>query len=281
MPTYNRGEILLSTLESVRLQTFHNWECIVVDDGSTDNTRDLLTNILADSRFQYHYQENAERSAARNKGILLSKGDYICFLDSDDLYLDSHLYTLYKYITNSPDTGFFFTNSILDNSGNHELQHYPKYDHSVDYFIVNSVIPARVCIKKSVFDKFKFDTKIVIVEDTVLWTQIHFEYKVQHIEQDTIIYRWHGGNSVAIGNNSYLPRLNGLKKLFSQPTAKKKIHKRKRKAALSNCYYGIAKYYLAERSWAKMALNIAWSILLDPTSPQTKSKIYMMYEFFR
>ncbi len=70
IPAYNRAGILEKALQSVRDQTCTDWECIVVDDGSTDNTRDLLAQWSAgDARFRYIYQENAERSAARNNGM--------------------------------------------------------------------------------------------------------------------------------------------------------------------------------------------------------------------
>ena len=87
IPAYNRARFLPECLESVLAQTFTDWECIIVDDGSTDGTRELVAEyVRRDSRFRYHWQENAGASAARNAGIERARGEWIAFLDSDDWY---------------------------------------------------------------------------------------------------------------------------------------------------------------------------------------------------
>lgn len=90
IPTYNRAHLIGETLDSVLAQTYINWECIVVDDGSTDGTSELLKEYCNnDSRFQYHHRPTNRLSggnAARNYGFDLSKGDYINWFDSDDLF---------------------------------------------------------------------------------------------------------------------------------------------------------------------------------------------------
>jgi glycosyltransferase involved in cell wall biosynthesis len=88
IPAYNRARFLPECLDSVLAQTFTDWECIVVDDGSTDGTRELVAEyVRRDARFRYHWQENAGASAARNAGIALATGEWIVFLDSDDRLL--------------------------------------------------------------------------------------------------------------------------------------------------------------------------------------------------
>ena len=92
LPTYNRAYLLPYAIESVIEQSYKNWELIIVDDGSTDNTRDLVKKYKKkDKRITYIYQDNSERSAARNNGILRASGEWVCFLDSDDKYLSNHL----------------------------------------------------------------------------------------------------------------------------------------------------------------------------------------------
>jgi len=89
IPTYNRANLIGETLDSVLAQTYTNWECIVVDDGSTDTTEELVTTYISkDSRFQYYKRPNTHLSGgngARNYGFKVSKGDYIQWFDSDDL----------------------------------------------------------------------------------------------------------------------------------------------------------------------------------------------------
>ena len=105
IPTYNRAAFLPNAIESVLAQTYTNWELIVVDDGSTDNTKDVVSQY-SDSRIIYIYQQNAERSAARNNGIAHAKGDYVCFLDSDNVMLPNRLQLLSETITK---TACYFT----------------------------------------------------------------------------------------------------------------------------------------------------------------------------
>jgi glycosyltransferase involved in cell wall biosynthesis len=95
IPTYNRAHLIGETLDSVTAQTYQNWECIIVDDGSTDNTVEVVNNyIKKDARFQLHYRP-ADRlaggNAARNYGFEKSKGDYINWFDSDDLMLTNFI----------------------------------------------------------------------------------------------------------------------------------------------------------------------------------------------
>ncbi|GEL12391.1 Glycosyltransferase involved in cell wall bisynthesis [Flavobacterium glycines] len=91
IPTFNRAHLISETLDSVLAQTYQNWECIVVDDGSTDNTEELVNAyVKKDSRFQFHYRPSERLpggNAARNYGFEVSNGEYINWFDSDDLML--------------------------------------------------------------------------------------------------------------------------------------------------------------------------------------------------
>ncbi|MFV0223719.1 glycosyltransferase family 2 protein [Empedobacter falsenii] len=95
IPTYNRAELIGETLDSVLAQTYQNWECIVVDDGSTDHTSDVLDNYTKkDSRISYHHRPKQYKpggNGARNYGFDLSKGEYINWFDSDDVMSTTYL----------------------------------------------------------------------------------------------------------------------------------------------------------------------------------------------
>jgi glycosyltransferase involved in cell wall biosynthesis len=104
IPSYNRAHILPQAITSVLNQTYTNWELIVVDDGSTDNTLTIVAGY-DDKRIHYHKKENGGVCSARNHGVNYSNGDYIIFLDSDDAVSSDWLFNFYNQITetNSPD----------------------------------------------------------------------------------------------------------------------------------------------------------------------------------
>jgi glycosyltransferase involved in cell wall biosynthesis len=98
IPTYNREHIIPATLHSLVIQSFRNFEVIVVDDGSNDNTGDVVK-ALNDDRFIYVWKENGERAAARNYGGRMARGQYILFLDSDDFLHPDALLSVFNEIT--------------------------------------------------------------------------------------------------------------------------------------------------------------------------------------
>lgn len=103
IPCYNYGWLLAETLDSVLAQTYTHWECIIIDDGSTDDSSTTATSYLQkDSRFRYTYQENKGMSAARNCGLAVARGEYIQFLDADDLLASNKLAVQVAYLEAHP-----------------------------------------------------------------------------------------------------------------------------------------------------------------------------------
>lgn len=97
IPSYNSEAYLSETIQSVLKQSYENWECLVMDDGSTDNTADLVKKLmLKDHRISYYHQKNAGLAATRNYGISLAKGEYIQLLDSDDVLFEDKLNVMVK-----------------------------------------------------------------------------------------------------------------------------------------------------------------------------------------
>jgi glycosyltransferase involved in cell wall biosynthesis len=279
IPTYNRAHILPRTIASVLAQTYTNWECIIVDDGSTDNTKELIASYT-DPRIRYIYQTNAERSAARNNGIRNAQGEYICFLDSDDEYLPQHLEVLNReiLIINSTIQAMYFTNAVFSQSGSIWKPDFQKLKtgHKLTYMLDNPIIPARVCIHSHILQHIQFREDIVIVEDQVLWATIAMYYPIYHIHEYTVRYHLHEDNSVNWKKNCFTPRLQGLQKFFEQEDARKHIPKSKRNEMLSDCYFGIARFYLHNNQYWNMCKNLFLSIIQKPSHPQTKAKVHMI-----
>jgi glycosyltransferase involved in cell wall biosynthesis len=106
IPTYNRADLISRTIHSVLNQEYTNFEIIVVDDGSTDRTSEVIRSIN-DSRLKYFLRDNRERGAARNHGVQQARGYYITFVDSDDLLKPNHFTEAKKFLEANPGTGIF------------------------------------------------------------------------------------------------------------------------------------------------------------------------------
>jgi glycosyltransferase involved in cell wall biosynthesis len=279
IPTYNRSHILLKTISSVLNQTFQNFEVIIVDDGSTDNTKNVVKAITeSDSRVQYIYQKNAERANARNNGASKAKGEFFIFLDSDDYFEIEHLTKLNEFINLSNEKeALFFTNVKILNNGN--ISTPPFFQTSIseiDFFLKNSIIPARVCLHNSILNRFQFDPDTIVVEDTVLWTEIASCYPIIFADIDSVVYFLHDDNSVnLLKNNAFKKRLIGLRKLFNKKKVGKLIPKKTIKEQIDNCYLGIAKHHLLNDRKIKYVFWLCLSLLKYPRI-RTKEKLYLL-----
>lgn len=109
IPAYNMAWYTLETVESVLKQTFRDYEIIVVDDGSADNTKDLLHPYIESYRITYIYKENGGASSARNVWIRASQGEYVALLDCDDLWLPEKLEFCVNVLDNKPEVGLVYT----------------------------------------------------------------------------------------------------------------------------------------------------------------------------
>lgn len=131
IPTFNRAHLIGETLDSISAQTYENWECIIVDDGSTDNTEEIIEEYVhKDSRFQIHHR-TIDRlkgaNACRNIGLDKSNGDYIVFFDSDDLMTPNHLEVKIKNIISS-NLDYIITRTAFFNKDNTQISNYYKFD---------------------------------------------------------------------------------------------------------------------------------------------------------
>lgn len=109
IPTFNKASLLMEAIESVLSQTFQDFEIIIIDDGSTDGTGEIVEKI-GDPRIVYHFQNNEGVNRARNKGIEISKGDHLAFLDHDDIWLPFKLELQMACLDKHPEVDFVFSN---------------------------------------------------------------------------------------------------------------------------------------------------------------------------
>jgi glycosyltransferase involved in cell wall biosynthesis len=186
IPTFNRAHFIQNAIITVLNQSFEDFELIVVDDGSTDVTREVI-NSFNDSRIKYFYQENKERSAARNNGISKSSGQYICFLDSDDGYYMDHLKILFNEITYQNFPQALFHTSIECRNGSKSYIHpfNATREHPVEFIWSNFILMNSICVHREIFNEFLFPTQYNLWEDTHLWLRIAYNYPVYEIRKIT------------------------------------------------------------------------------------------------
>jgi glycosyltransferase involved in cell wall biosynthesis len=184
IPTYNCARYIVQTVESVFAQTYADFELIVIDDGSTDNTRDLLAPYIAANRLIYLHQQNAGESVARNNGIRHAHGEYIAFLDSDDWWTPDKLALQVPALDAAPQAVMAYTYSFaVDNDGqpirfrggNRMSWGQPGLHEMFETLVVGNVIanPNTVLARTAaLLQTTLFDEEIEWGEDWRLWLQL-------------------------------------------------------------------------------------------------------------
>ena len=242
--TKNRVELVLKAIESVFNQTFQNFELIVVDNASTDNTQ-LELNKIKDVRFTYLRNEvDRERCFARNRGILASKGEYVCFLDSDDEYLPKHLEVIFNYIQISVrKQALFFTNAYetynFENLQERICPDLAEYN-LFEYLLTYTFNPARVAIHRSILNEFHFDEEIPGLEDLDLWLRIATKFPILQINERTIIYQIHNESYSISAPKRFERELSLFNYVFSKSILKQHLPIYSKRRLLSMCHYKIS-----------------------------------------
>jgi len=194
IPTYNQSQYLEEAIESVLNQTYKNIEIIIVDDGSTDNTSEVVKSF--DNKIIYIQQKNKGASGARNTGIKKANGQYIAFLDADDMWLKNKLEKQIEFIQNNPEIGLLGTGcyQMIDMSKMIHKKIFPAKNEILqkDLIKYNPFIQSSVMIKKDVFNHIDlYDEKFKESEDYDLWLRIAQKYKVANLEQSLVTKKYY------------------------------------------------------------------------------------------
>lgn len=190
IPTFNRETRIEKTIDSVIDQKFKDFELIVVDDGSTDNTKEILEKYT--NKIKYVYQKNQGVSAARNRGISQALGEYIAFLDDDDIWDKNKLLKHFKFIENNPDIQIHQSDETWIRNNKHLNKKKIHKKISGDIFIKSLnlclVSPSAVVIHKNIFEKYGiFDTDLLACEDYDLWLRISLFEQIGLIDEELLI----------------------------------------------------------------------------------------------
>lgn len=228
IPVYNRAALVGRALDSVFAQTYRDYEIIVVDDGSSDGSAELLESY--GDRLITLRQANAGAAAARNSGIAMARGEFIAFLDSDDEWCADKLRRQLEYYDAYPEVALVYTDMVEVVDGRVESE---AYLHCGAYSRVgegqiyeslleeNFIFTPTVMVRRTVFDGVgMFDTQLAICEDRDLWLKIARQFSVGFLDLPLTIRHRHGAN---LTTNRELYMLSHLA-LFEKELAYAKSH---------------------------------------------------------
>jgi glycosyltransferase involved in cell wall biosynthesis len=192
--TYNYGQYLPQALDSVRDQTLSDWETIVVDDGSTDYTPQVIRPYLQEARFRYHRTENRGPSAARNTGVSLSRSPLIAFLDADDQWMPTKLARQVALFQNNPELGLVCARKqLLEADGMlYEARGASFFrGHVLPQLFQNNFVGLSTCMtRRAVLDHVGlFDEGYRRAEDYDLWLRIAAHYPIDFIDEALSVQR--------------------------------------------------------------------------------------------
>ena len=234
IPTFNRLPFLVEAIKSVQRQTYRDYELIIVDDGSTDGTKAYLESLTNESEvlrprlsiyyqppLRYVFQKNRGVSSARNNGILSSKGEFICFLDSDDQWHKTKLEKQMQVLESDPTQVACYTDEKWILNGEHFNQHkkHRKYggwifEKALTLCIIS---PSSIILKREVIDTLGlFDEKFIVCEDYEYWLRLTAKHPVYFLDEKLIIK--YGGHEDQLSRKYWgmdRHRVKALEKIIS------------------------------------------------------------------
>lgn len=213
IPVYNRQELVKPTLDSVLNQSFTDFEILVIDDGSTDNSASVIEKYAASRpNIKLIKTQNQERGAARNTGIRAAIGNFIVFLDSDDLMHTNHLEVLNQYLLQAPETNFIATKFDFIRNGKHSphmsLANVGNQKLDYNFFLSGNHLACNFCIKKNNPDLKLFveDRSYAIMEDWMFLLQNLLHDTIYMVDSVTISMNDHDDRSMRSDNSRVIER---------------------------------------------------------------------------
>jgi glycosyltransferase involved in cell wall biosynthesis len=201
IPLYNAEKYISETIQSVLNQAYKDWELIIIDDGSSDSSSNIVSYFLDDKRISLHHQKNSGVSVARNNGFSIARGGFITFLDADDVWLEDNLHDKINYLRSNEFDVVYSKYNVIDEKSelilvNLKKNTYPTLDDILLSKGNYSTAPSGIVIKAEVLKKIGgFDTNLSNNADQDLWIRILANnYKIVLIEKILWNYRIHANN---------------------------------------------------------------------------------------
>jgi glycosyltransferase involved in cell wall biosynthesis len=268
IPAYNSAQYLGEAVQSIFDQTFDNYEIIVVDDGSTDNTRELVESY--GGRIRYVRQENGGASKARNRGIAEARGTYIAFLDADDCWEPEKLEKQINILESNPNLGMVFTDAVgFDENGPLPRMGRKKSllldgDVACNIFMYSGVGTPSVMVPKKVFDKVGvFDEQLFLAEDDNMWIRIAAEYPVELIDEPLVKVRDHANRTTRDKGRLFRMILDNADALASKYGKASDRIMQVLPRKLAQVQFGLGRYCLEENRYAEARQAFADGIACD------------------
>lgn len=267
IPAYNQSQYLGQAFQSVLEQTFSDWEAVIVDDGSTDDTRNVALSFN-DPRLRYIYQENRGLSGARNTGIRNSTAPCLSFLDSDDMFLPEKLEILLDAMDRQPDLGLVAGQAVPIDENNQrvgKIMDTPLPQQPEHLLLGNPLHVGSVLLRRSWQERAGFfDESLRSYEDWDMWLRLGcLGCPMDYVTKPVSFYRFHTAQMTRIGAQMTTATFSVLDKLYADPAlppAWIKLHDQ----AYSQAYLRAAAqaYHAAQYDYAKECIEKA--VELDP-----------------
>ncbi|MCC7354412.1 MAG: glycosyltransferase [Anaerolineae bacterium] len=269
-PTYNRADMLGDAIQSVLAQDLTDWELIVVDDGSRDNTREVVAGF-ADPRIRYIYQENKGLPGARNTGIRNGQGQYVAFLDSDDLFSPGKLTSQAEMLDERPDLGLVAGGYWeVDKQLRILRELRPWHEHPTlelhNWLLACPFCPTAPLVRQEWLDKVGlFDETMRYVEDWDLWLRLSYAgCRMDWLPQMVCRYRIHGNTMTRNVQLMKAGMLAMFDKFYAQPDLPAEVLAL-RDAVYANVYLNTAARAYAAGDVEEGKECVARATALDPS----------------
>ncbi|MBF0522911.1 MAG: glycosyltransferase [Candidatus Omnitrophica bacterium] len=289
IPTYNNGHVIARALDSLFSQIYENLEIIVVDDGSTDGTKDVVLKVaerFPKKKIIFEYQENSGVSAARNKGIDIARGEYICFLDSDDTLSNHSISKRVESLKRHPDIDIVFSDVFVRNKidgywlkntdflkafrKNIERSDGEEYVLDGNFykkffdFSPYPICTQAIMMKRTCFDSgLRFALDLPSAQDVFLWFEILKGKRSVYINEALAIYYREDSTLTKGHETSLLCNIRMFEKLLAMSDCSEVFGVFKRN--LSQFYFYLSYFYRSKKKMYDKALSYAVkSIILNP-----------------
>ncbi len=285
LPTYNCAAFLPHSIGTILLQTYNSYEIIVIDDGSTDNTKEVLHPFM--QRIKYiRLEQNKGLPTARNIGIRSAQGKYIAFIDADDLWLPEKLQTDIEYFETHSEVSMIYSKHInIDEKGDdldgNTKRQLPSGNIFTQLFSEqNFIITSSVVVRKEVFETTGlFDEQLFNCQDWDMWLRIAFHFQVAGINKPLVKYR-HNPHSLSKNRNNVLKYQKIIiDKIYNKfKDTENGIHEKLYKKRLASHYAKAGRYYL--RIGDKNRANENFGLSLKNAPLNFRSLRYYLCTFF-